>query len=806
MDFRYRYVPFGTKFEPVDGCRPHDCSDAHLLFRNEIAADVGGVFWGHPVDGLIPVVDHHFSREDQFPSAAAAVLHSAVRVHEWAESAVQSKEVVLVTHEYPDFDAFASLYLIRSLVGDWVEIPTKDLGLAPDSWRSLTPEEVPPYGRARIDWFRTPAMEVDENTRWLVLFACVASMVDNCKPFPCGRQNSAPAVLYAALERKRGFLRNGAMLFFDHLRNAIVQRGRNPLIDAIFLADEEFAPEVELLAREEPAYQRDLRRARQAIVTVPAYSGSFASYYSARAERKLLGPDGKLDGIHIETDGVPEIADGIYLRDPESILFKDLVRLDLANSSLGQGFTFTAIAYSRGRPNGRVNQSDYYFALDPEKAGRRTLYPIWARLEDLELRSLSEADRIEIAKLEPRREFADRAPNPPGLLHDPWFDAANSWTTLVATPFRGTSIGPAGTAVDLSDDPVARLVRNQLELSVYSGQVKVIDHPTGGNAIVSHASVGDAHILLPEPVVGHFRFCEVPLIGHLDIRSPLLTSQIGEFLWSILHSHSDRPTDFLERHLTRDNEVIGVWSRRGIAVAYLPASAERVEATKDQFGKLVPLLAELPRETSANDQGSLDRAEAILSQIAEQRQKLSMPESILAFRRFVDAIGFHETLGTVQEVLSARVARTTERQGQKIAAATSASIDAVKQGQEKVEFLEILFVTLYSIEILHIVLGLIADNRRWEAGIACAFGLSIAVIVWVGLLSRGHDKVERKKHRKIWQPLQFVPALTIIVLLLCGLLTLSDQLAARFQHLVNPPVHVVEQPANCSTSPTPDKK
>jgi hypothetical protein len=309
-----------------------------------------------------------------------------------------------------------------------------------------------------------------------------------------------------------------------------------------------------------------------------------------------------------------------------------------------------------------------------------------------------------------------------------------------------------------------------------------------------------------KPVSGHFRFCAVPLIGHLDIRSAVLTRQIGEFLWSILHGHSDRPTDFLERHLTRDREVIGVWSRRGIAVAYLPASAERVEATEDQFRKLVPLLAELPSEASAKDQTSLDHAEEILSQISAQRQKLSMPESVLAFRRFVDAIGFHDTLGTVQEVLSARVARSTERQSQKIAAATSASIDAVKQGQEKVEFLEILFVTLYSIEILHIVLGLIAENRRWEAGIACAFGLSIAVIVWVGLLRTSHDEVERKKRRKIWQPLQFVPALTIVVLLLCGLLTLSDRLAGWFQHLVNPPAHVVDQSASASASPTADKK
>ena len=787
----------------ADGGRPQDCTDGHLLFQNEIAADVGGVFWGDSTD-QVAVIDHHFSRENQFPSAAAAVLHSADRVHKWADLASRFTEVVLVTHEFPDFDAFAALYLIRSFVVQWAELPATALGIAPDCWRSLNQSEVPPNGRTRIDWFRTPTIEVDENTKWRVLLACVASMVDNCKPFPCGRQKSPPAILYAALERKRSFLRNGAELFFNHLRDAIVQSGRNPLIDAIFQADAEFAPEVELLAREEPAYQRDLNRARRAMVAVPTYTESFVSYYSQRAKNKLLASDGRLASIQIETNGVPEISDGIYLRDPESILFKDLARLDFDNSSLGRGFAFTAIAYTNGRPNGRINQSDYYFALDPESAGRRTLYPIWARLEDLELRSLTADDRVELADLEPRRGFSERAPDPPGLMHDPWFDAPNNWTTLVATPFRGTSIGPAGTEADLSDDPVIQLVRKQLELSVYAGQVKVEDHPTGGKPSVYHLPVDAEHLFLPKPAAGHFRICSVPLIGDLDIRSAVLTRQIGEFLWSILHAHSDHPTDFLERHVTRDREMIGVWSRRGIALAYLPTSTTRIEATEEQFRKLVPLLAVLPNEASSRDQTSLDHAEKLLSQIAIQRQKLSMPESVLAFRRFVDAIGFHETLGTVQEVLSARVARAAERQNQNIAKATSASIEAVKEGQEKVEFLEILFVTLYSIEILHIVLGLIAESRLWEARIACFWGFLIAIIVWAWLPAKNHGQ-ERNKKRTVWQPLQLVPVLTMLVLLLCAALASVPPLTVQFQRIVNP-VHNAEHPTNCLAPSAANKK
>ena len=785
MQFRYRFVPFGTQFRPATGSRPHDCSDVQLLFENEIAADVGGTFWWDSTDTLIPVIDHHFSCDNQFPSAAAAVLHSADRVQAWANSVSRFEQVFLVTHEFPDFDAFASLYLIRSLATQPFGVSGLLLGMAPDSWRNLTASEVPPRGRVRIDWYRHAAVNMDETTKWRILIACLASMVDNCKPFPCGRQKSPPAVLYAALERKRHLQEEGARLFFDRIRDAIVLRDRNPLTDAIFQTDPEFAPEVELLEREEPAYQRDLKRARRVIVVVPTHSESFADYYSKRTNRKLLGPDGTLDPIHTETHGVPEVTDGIYLRDPESILFKDLVRLDLTNSSFGRGFTFSAIAYSNGRPYGHANQSDYFFALDPETAGRRTLYPLWARLEDAELRCMTTTDQAELVNLDARRGFSERAPNPPGLMHDPWFDAPNSGSTLVATPFRGTTIGPAGIRSDLSDDPVAQLVREQLELTVYAEPVKVVDYPADGEPSASFVPAGNGPVALPNPVAGYFRFCSVPLVENLDTRSAVLTQQIGDFLWSVLHGYPDRPTDFVERHLTRDHEIIAVWSRRGIAAAYLPSSAHRIESTEDQFQKLITLLGGLPSEASAKEQKSLDRAEDLLSQIATQRQKLSMPESVLAFRRFVDAIGFHETLGIIQDVLSARVARAAERQSHRIATATSASMVAIKEGQEKVEFLEILFVTLYSIEILHIVLGLIAENRLWEGRIACSWGLLIAVIVWRFLLAKDRNE-EQEDNRAVWQPLQLVPALTVVVLTICLFLASVPPMTTRLQHLLNP--------------------
>src|SRR5690348_16488038 len=100
--FHYRYVPYGTRFEIAEGNRQDDdAREPQRLFDNELAVDVGGVCWGY--EGVTQsVLDHHFLREEgQFPSAAAAVLHSAARIGE--RFAKRTGNVWLVSHINPDF-------------------------------------------------------------------------------------------------------------------------------------------------------------------------------------------------------------------------------------------------------------------------------------------------------------------------------------------------------------------------------------------------------------------------------------------------------------------------------------------------------------------------------------------------------------------------------------------------------------------------------------------------------------------------------------------------------------------------------
>src|SRR5215471_6049744 len=77
MRVQYRFVNFGTRFEAAGGSRPLDSENNPAnLHENEIALDVGGCCWGYDKCDLA-VIDHHFERPGQFPSASVAVLHLA---------------------------------------------------------------------------------------------------------------------------------------------------------------------------------------------------------------------------------------------------------------------------------------------------------------------------------------------------------------------------------------------------------------------------------------------------------------------------------------------------------------------------------------------------------------------------------------------------------------------------------------------------------------------------------------------------------------------------------------------------------
>ena len=147
MQFRYRFVNFGTSFSVARGNRASQAGQERpaFLYENELAVDVGGITWGYG-DEQQSVLDHHSVRPNQFPSASAAVLHNVRRIHEKFGKS-DSDVIWLVTHRQPDFDAFCSTYLARSILCDQSTFEHGSaLGLDPSGWRQ--------GDRSQIDWLR----------------------------------------------------------------------------------------------------------------------------------------------------------------------------------------------------------------------------------------------------------------------------------------------------------------------------------------------------------------------------------------------------------------------------------------------------------------------------------------------------------------------------------------------------------------------------------------------------------------------------------------------------------------------------
>ena len=664
FSFKYRLVGFGTRFNPVSGFRNNRESPGSL-FENELVADVGGTCLGLP-DCTRPILDHHFHREDkaQYPSAAAAVLHQARWITAYFQSLQdrlgENGEVWLVTHAGPDFDAYCSLFLARALLSG--EIPTagwEELKVHPEGWMEF------PESKAKIDWYEPRVANLREDQkehRWPILLAAYASAVDNCKPIRCSRASALHSVLYAAQARQRP-LEDGAMRFFLAARNAIRgPRQLNPLTDSLFDKDSEFASELELLALEAERYQRDVRRGRKAVVNLPCHNDFKAWFEESACKTPLLNADGKLRQEHLDfgrqssrqADGtcLPDSrqADGIYLRDPESILFKEWARADTQNSPSHDGFLFTSVVYSSGA-NGKPR---FVFSLDPERAAGAHLYPVWARLQAAEM---SEKNKPGEPQGKDRKGFEGRQ-----CGDDPWFDGNNYKCTIVESPNSGSLLAKGGDAGAL-DKPV-KLVRQQLEYDCFESRIaKVWDHQFNGDDPKPAKDDPQSpwkEVRIEEaekecPVNNAFRFTQIPLQKATDLSNAQLKAQIGHNLWLLLEDQNvvTVPDDFQQRHLLGGNNLVLVWDRRGIAVAYKQQAAGKVKDIYDwmrmwawvttRFEKLLK-----DRRDGRPAAEQIQSGKELLTEVLLLKHQSSLPEG-KALRRLFESTRMDDLVSALQE-------------------------------------------------------------------------------------------------------------------------------------------------------------
>jgi hypothetical protein len=610
------------------------------LFDNEIAVDVGSQCLGHDgCDAL--VLDHHFERPGNFPAAAAAVLHLAgglvevtqLRTRGRAGREVAPPPIWLVTHDQPDFDAFCAMYLARCvLTGTCPSAGWDERGVHPHGWDAGE--------RGVLDWFRPRVGEWPEEYRWPALLASYAAHVDQCRPLKVPRARALHAVLYAALHRDRPLLPEGAFGLFEAARRAMTGGApKNPLVDSLFGGHPDFAPELELLAEEECRYERDVSRARKALVTLRSEPFADEAFQQTRAT-PLHRPDGQIDPAHLRTavERVVQV-DGLYLRDPESLLFKEWARGDVRQSLGGRGFVFTAVAYSCAK-GATCSGTDYYFALDPERAGNTHLYNVWARLQH--------AEWVARGRPDPDGDRNDMRGRQVGL--DPWYDGNAYRGTIVVTPRAGTGI-PAGVASDLGDDPVAEIVRRELEDTVFASRVVTWDdfHLAGGQGGTVRGGCDIDDLAGVDVASESFRVAWIPLAEGTDLRRAGLAEQIGRRLWPVLHpaAVAHEPADFAERHLVAAHDHVGVWNRRGIAIAWQPGADAQLEFVRANVGRLAESLRVM--KAIAVQQGSSPGRPAtdhpstrrLLEDLVRVKQAAATAEGRV-LRRLLDALGFEE--------------------------------------------------------------------------------------------------------------------------------------------------------------------
>jgi hypothetical protein len=748
----------------------------------------------------LAVLDHHFYRDrGQFPSATSAVLHNAARIRE--RFAARHDTVWLVTHREPDFDAFASLYLARSVIaGDLPADGWEGLGLRPDGWHA---------GRNEIDWFRPDAANLPADRRWAVFIGAEAARVDNCRLPQCPAQGTLHAVLYAALQRGRDYRSesSGACEFFDEVRHWLSRPEGpwlDPFFDSVLHQSVLFAPELALLGRERETYERDLRRGRRLIVFLPESTVPFADWYPPVVAEPLLDANGRVQAAQIRPPRqVRRAVDGIFLRDPQSLLFKEWARNDVDNSSLGRGFLFTAIAYSRGRPEAAENQSDYYFALDPERAGLLHLYPVWARLEEAEIGALTSPpqkplrERLETlaaraaaeGKSTCRVQFERRAGRYAAYFDDPWWDGSTYDGTIVCTPSRGTLLGPAGVRGDLGDDCVAEIVEQELTEPIFGANVVLLEWSTAtaddavpDDAVPDDAVLDDAVLddavpddavpddAVPKPVsfvslrdvpraTPHgYRFLRVGLDDGIDLVAGRLAVQIGAQLWRHLDPENKfgLPVDFEQRLLVRTNDWIAVWSRRGIVVGYKSSARARIDGLQQGFVEICGVVRQMHdlmlqmRSADPSPNRTVERSEALLFELVGLQQRLAVPESAV-LQRFFESSRLDEVLGMLRDLNMAAAERVEiektrqlSEEQRRIAASMHENVGHLVSLQQKVEYVEIGIIFVYTAELLNIFReSLELDGFYTVLGIL-GFSLFAAFLAAIGLKPwKHHDGATR---------------------------------------------------------------
>ena len=185
--FRRRLVHFGVRFEAARGERKGvKREDDRLLYENEVAVDLGGSCYSENGEERL-IFDHHFSSPGMNnPSASSAVLRNAKKLHDTIlervyERGAGEREIWIVTHQSPDFDALCASFLVERIIDQNSDfnVPLRgweELGIVTSSRSAALIESAKDkHPSLEIDWFNPPSSFAEDH-RWPLLLAAYAAI------------------------------------------------------------------------------------------------------------------------------------------------------------------------------------------------------------------------------------------------------------------------------------------------------------------------------------------------------------------------------------------------------------------------------------------------------------------------------------------------------------------------------------------------------------------------------------------------------------------------------------------------------
>lgn len=379
------------------------------------------------------------------------------------------------------------------------------------------------------------------------------------------------------------------------------------------------------------------------------------------------------------------------------------------------------------------------------RAERCHLYNVWAALQAAELRAREKTGDPRLNENTTRKDFAGREAGA-----DPWYDGNAFEATILDTPRRGSAL-PAGRQSDLSDDPVAQIVRECLEYSWFKKRVaKCQDFPADPQAATSmHAphEIDLTRAIDQEPPLECLRFCGIEVLESIDLLRAQSADQIGRLLWPVLERKAVAtvPGDFVRRHLIIDRDSAMVWNRRGIAIAFKgeagAAQSRQLESTvKKMAGVRLEVKQILEAGDSTPNEDALVRSEQLARSLAEIRLDSAQPERT-ALRRFFEANHFDDVLAIARSLHQQAVERARREREMAATGRMDENLHTIAHVQTMVEWIEIFLVSVYAGELAHALVPAPEDAWPYSHLVVASAAVTGAALTAWGVLPTVRQKI-----------------------------------------------------------------